>query len=630
MRETLYNQRFGDIYFSPEDGLAETSHVFLAGNGLPERWRDRDRFTIVETGFGTGLNFLAAWALFEQTAESGQALDYVSFEMFPLARKEIREMLAKALSPRGEGLGEGDVTPQTSGFISPSPLPSPRGERGIPGFLEELLEKYPMRVTGFHRISLAGGRVNLTLIFDDVNTALPELEIPRGVDAWFLDGFAPAKNPQMWTETLFSGMARLSRDGASAASFTAAGAVRRGLAAAGFAVEKKPGFGRKREMTVARFQGGGRSEASQKRPRVAVIGGGLAGTSCAYVLRGQGAAVTLFEAAGNLAAGASGNGMGLYNPRFTAQRGAESGFYVAAFAGAVRTLEAIAQTQDIGFVKCGALHLVNSPEKEKRFRALCENWGWHPDHLRYLSAAQASEVAGISIDKDALFLPDAGHVSPQALCRAYAEGADVRLNAPVERIERKGDGWLAGNEEFDAVVFANAVAAKTFPALSWLPIHTVRGQISAARATPASEKLKCNICYGGYISAPYEGMHMIGSTFQKWLDDTDMKDEDHRENLDKLDAAVPALGGTWDITGGRAALRTAAQDHFPVIGSVPDAPGLYVSTAHGSHGIISSLAGAQLIADMIAENPYSLPRPSITALDGARFSVKEKKKENQR
>jgi len=573
MRETLYNQRFEDIYFSPEDGLAETRHVFLDGNGLPQRWQGRADFTIAETGFGTGLNFLAAWQLFEETSGPGQTLDYVSFELYPLER----DVIEKALLPW-------------------------RGELG--GRLERMLALYPLRIAGFHRLWL-NERVSLTLVFDDVNNALPELVALRGVDAWFLDGFAPAKNPQMWTEVLFSEMARLSNEGTTAATFTAAGAVRRGLEAAGFSVEKKRGYGRKRDMTVARFHGKERPFGKSRPQKVAIIGGGLAGTSCAYVLGKQGYAVTLFEKGRSLASGASGNAMGLYNPRFTAQRGAESDFYAGAFALAVRTLEEITQQHDIAFHKCGALHLVNSPEKEKRFRMLCGNWGWHEDHLRYLAPQEVSAQAGIVLDQDALFLPDSGQVSPRALCEAYAADADVRFEA-AENIDR----------QFDAVIVANGVAAKDFPALSWLPLHTVRGQISAAAASAQSEKLACNICYGGYIGAPCHGMHMVGSTFQKWLSDTDVKDEDHRDNLEKLAAAVPALG-QLQVTGGRAALRTTSPDHFPVIGAAGD--NLYVSTAHGSHGILSTLAGAHLIADMMAERPYSLPRRSAAQLDGARF-----------
>ena len=190
---TLRSALFDDIYFSAADGLAETRHTFLAGNDLPAAWDGRPVFTIGETGFGTGLNFLAAWTLFAETARPGQRLHYVSVEKYPLARDDI----ARALAPWAGLFG---------------------------GRLGDLLRLYPLRVPGFHRV-LFGDGVALTLVFDDVNDALPGLDAPRGVDAWFLDGFAPAKNPDMWTDALFAQMARLSRPGATAASFTAAGTV---------------------------------------------------------------------------------------------------------------------------------------------------------------------------------------------------------------------------------------------------------------------------------------------------------------------------------------------------------------------------------------------------------------------
>ncbi len=203
---------FDDVYFSAEDGLEETRHVFLAGNNLPEAWAGRGRFTIAETGFGTGLNFLAVWKLFAETAIPGQSLEFISFEKYPLSAAEMKQ----ALSIWDEELKE---------------------------YADALCAAYP-----------ADGRiaqnVTLRLIIGDVNEELPKLETP--VDCWFLDGFRPSSNPEMWTEAVFENMARLTVSGGTFATFTSAGFVRRGLQAAGFEVSKVRGFGRKREMSVGR------------------------------------------------------------------------------------------------------------------------------------------------------------------------------------------------------------------------------------------------------------------------------------------------------------------------------------------------------------------------------------------
>lgn len=222
----LTSQRYDDIYFSAQGGLAEKNYVFLGGNDLPARWVGRGAFTVCETGFGTGLSFLATWKAFSETCAPGQRLDYVGIEKHPLAPEEIRAALGGWRAEIGEGIFDG------------------------------FLESYPLRTPGFHRniYPLNGGAcLTLTLVFEDVNAGLPEFDAPAGVDAWFLDGFTPAKNPQMWSETLFSEMARLSAPGARFATFTAAGAVRRGLEAAGFRVEKRPGFGYKHDMLAGVF-----------------------------------------------------------------------------------------------------------------------------------------------------------------------------------------------------------------------------------------------------------------------------------------------------------------------------------------------------------------------------------------
>ncbi|MBL4803508.1 MAG: tRNA (5-methylaminomethyl-2-thiouridine)(34)-methyltransferase MnmD [Alphaproteobacteria bacterium] len=210
------SREFDDVYFSIDDGLAESEYVFLDGNGLPRGWRNRDYYTIAETGFGTGLNFLVAWKRFEETATPHQKLHFISIEKFPLDAEEI----------------ELHLQPWKEVFE---------------GYLKKLLAVYPFVTPGFHRVMI-NRRVMLTLVFDDVNVALPQ--ISADVDAWFLDGFKPSTNPEMWTDEVFKNVARLSKPGTRFSTFTAAGAVRRGLNDVGFAVEKTKGYGRKRDMTI--------------------------------------------------------------------------------------------------------------------------------------------------------------------------------------------------------------------------------------------------------------------------------------------------------------------------------------------------------------------------------------------
>lgn len=560
-----FSAQFGDIYFSAEDGLAETRHVFLDGNGLPGRWADRKRFTIAETGFGTGLNFLAAWMLFEKTAPADAVLDYVAVELYPMTAEEIGAALEQW-----------------------------RGQFG--GRLEALQAQWPLRIPGFHRLHFP--RVRLTLIFDDVQKALPEIIAPRGVDAWFLDGFAPAKNPDMWAEELYQQMARLSNQGTTVATFTAAGLVRRGLAEAGFAVEKKQGYGRKRDMVVARFGGEARPEFSISAS-VGIEGGGLAGTSCAYALKRRGIAACIYEKNSGLASGTSGNQVGLCNPRFYARRTQQSDFYAAAYAMAYAEFRSLNMLD-----ACGSLHLVNSLEKEKRFASMLQHWGWDKTHMHCLKAQQSLDISGVKIDADILYLPQSMQVSPAALCTRYASDIPVSFNTSAF-----GD--------HDAVVLANGPGVL---ARLDLPLHTVRGQVTMVEATARSRDLKTNLCFGGYISACRGGQHVVGSSFQKWLDHTDVLPQDDADNMKRLAEHVPALAGEWQILSSRAGLRVASKDHFPVAGPVPGRDRHYASTAHGSHGIISSLACAELLADRLDGSPYCLPAATVEALSPDRFS----------
>ena len=216
-----YSIDFNDIYFSTEDGINETEYVFIQQNQLEKRFKSlkKNHFTIIETGFGTGLNFLAASQYWLGLAPPGTTLHYISIEKFPLKLDDLRRAH--------------ETWPQ---FVAISP---------------ELLQQYSSLKVGINIFSIAGGRIQVTLWADDVLQALPQ--ISQKADAWFLDGFAPAKNSEMWSIEVFGYMTRLSQKNTTFATFTSASAVRRSLQAASFTVKKHPGFGKKREMLSGIF-----------------------------------------------------------------------------------------------------------------------------------------------------------------------------------------------------------------------------------------------------------------------------------------------------------------------------------------------------------------------------------------
>ncbi|MCB1783663.1 MAG: FAD-dependent 5-carboxymethylaminomethyl-2-thiouridine(34) oxidoreductase MnmC [Alphaproteobacteria bacterium] len=348
--------------------------------------------------------------------------------------------------------------------------------------------------------------------------------------------------------------------------------------------------------------------------RVAIVGGGLAGCALAYVLKVRGAEPVIVEAADRLASGASGNRIGLYNPRFTAELGPQGAFYSKAF---FRALDVFGRLDEIDWVPCGALHLITDEKKARRFSKTCESWGWAQEDMRLVDAREASRIAGVEITHDALYLRRSGSVCPEKLCRAYADGVDVHLNVRAESLAQVKTDFGA-----DAVVAANGLGALAFSACTDLPLRAVRGQVTLVAGGGALDGLASHLCYGGYVSRAVDGVHVVGSTFQPWLDHCDLLEEDDLDNLAKLKEAVPVLAGAeFEVIGARAAVRCTVKDHFPVIGALDAAAGYYVSAGHGSHGILSSLEGAHILAGMILGEQGDWPSALLVALSPGRFST---------
>lgn len=344
--------------------------------------------------------------------------------------------------------------------------------------------------------------------------------------------------------------------------------------------------------------------------RVAIIGAGLAGTAAAYILGKAGHRCTIYDAGPALAYGASGNGYGFVNPRLSAFKTPESDFYAAAYALSVRTLDTIQATHDVGWRKHGTLHLIMDEKKQRRFPQTLANWDWPPEHMRLVNASEASEIAGAEMIYDALYLPDSGMVSPARLCAYFAQGHDVKFNTRVTSLSEL---------EEDIIILACGETMTEFEQAAGLPIKGVRGQITHVRANKASQNLRCNITFGGYCSPSVEGEHVLGATYQRWLEHAEIRDEDDAENISRLCKYVPALATDYEVTSRRASRRCSAKDYFPVIGQLPGTKHIYLSAAHGSHGISTALAGAHLLADMISGKPYSLSSYTVNALAAERF-----------
>ncbi|MET0293879.1 MAG: FAD-dependent 5-carboxymethylaminomethyl-2-thiouridine(34) oxidoreductase MnmC, partial [Phenylobacterium sp.] len=574
--------QFGDIYFSPDDGLAESRAVFLAGCGLPKRWQGRRRFTVGELGFGTGLNIVALIDLWRRTRPAGAVLNIFSLEAHPLARADAARALAR--------------WPETAEVA------------------QALIDRWPSAAPGFHRVDLPEWGVILDLAVMEAGEALAAWS--GAADAWFLDGFAPAANPQMWRDELLQLVAARSRPGAVAATFTVAGQVRRGLAAAGFAVEKQPGFGRKRERLEARLPGAAPEPAG---PRVAIVGAGIAGAAAARALRGLGVEPLLLDAAAP-GAGASGNPAALVTPRL------DAGLGPLAQLSAQALRRAVALYEDVpgAVLSRGVLQLAHAARDAGRFAKIAAS-GLFDDHeLASIDAAQASARLGEPAPA-ALDMALARVIGPAAPLAAWASGT---LAGRVARIAPEASGWRlldaagATLAQAEAVVLAAGLDShRLWPGL---PLSAVRGQASWADGVGLAQAC----AWGGY-AAPMPGGVLFGATHDREDAEADLRPADHARNLQLVAAALPSLAERLAAAPihGRASVRAVTPDRLPMAGHAPGAPpGLFVLTGFGSRGFAFAPLLAEHVAAQIAGAPSPLPRALAAIVDPARFEARRIRK----
>jgi tRNA 5-methylaminomethyl-2-thiouridine biosynthesis bifunctional protein len=576
-RSRLYD----DVYFSAEDGLAEARAVFLEGCGLPQAWAGRDRFVVGELGFGTGLNVLALIELWSRTRPDGGRLHVFSLEAHPIAAAEARRALGR--------------WPELASLAEP------------------LLARWPGRAAGPHRVELPQVGVILDVTVGEVEGALRAWS--GRADAWFLDGFAPARNPAMWRDEVLALVAARSAPGAVAATFTVAGQVRRGLAAAGFEVAKAPGFGRKRERLTGRLPGrlAGPAERRVPAPRVAIVGAGIAGAAAARAVRALGAEVLVFDGEGR-GAGASGNPAALVAPRLDAGLAEPAQLFAQAFRRAVALYADLPET----ILARGALQFPLQAPDAGRFAKIAASDLFEPGAVRMLSAEETGERVGEAAP-GALALDDALVIEPHRLLATWAP--EVRA-AGVHALEADGDGWRLLDASggvltiADAVIVAAGLASGNL--VAGLPLSAVRGQASwtaLADPPPAAS-------FGGY-AIPAPGGILFGATNDRGDSACDLRPEDHRRNLQTLALGLPRLAERLADRplDGRASIRASTPDYLPLAGAVPGAgPGLFVLTGFGARGFTLAPLLAEHVAALAMGAPSPLPRPLAAFVDPARFA----------
>jgi len=643
---TPVSRDFDDVYFSNDNGLEETRYVFLAGNQLPTRFAHHPQtlFTVAETGFGTGLNFLTLWQAFDAFCAAHpdatlNRLHFVSFEKFPLQASDLAR--AHAAWPE----------------LAP--------------WAEKLHSQWPPLLPGCQRVLFDNGRVTLDLWLGDVNTLIPDLDdaLQSRVDAWFLDGFAPAKNPDMWTPELFSAMARLARPGATLATFTSAGFVRRGLQEAGFTVRKTKGFGRKREMLTGSLDHTlpGRMltpwyqrQAAQGED-VAIIGGGVASALLALALLRRGKRVTLYCEDASPAQGASGNRQGALYPLISHSNPALTRFFPAAFTFARRLYDALPVAFDHDW--CCVTQLAWDEKSAAKIRQMLELD--LPDTVaRALDQPDALALTGVETGCGGITYPLGGWLCPAqltagAIALAETQGLRAHFHHAVTQLHHEGrwqltfaDGQQAHH---DAVVLANGSKLSQFTQTAMQPVYPVAGQVSHIPTTPQLSALRQVLCYDGYLTPvnPQNQHHCIGASYHRGVENAQYSEEDQQHNRQRLIDCFPTQ--TWplevDVSAGeaRVGVRCATRDHMPMVGNVADYPALltkyqtlaehsatpeevvaapvhpnlFMLGALGSRGLCSAPLAAEILAAQMCDEPLPMDGATLAALNPNRLWVRK-------
>ena len=541
---------------------------------------------------------MLAAQLFRQQASPQAWLQLISTELHPLTADDLRQALQYWQAELDDDL------------------------------VAALLAQYPPPAAGFHRLQLASN-ISLTLALGDAASMLEKLCAGPSscIDAWFLDGFAPARNPAMWSDRLCRQLARRSRPGTTLASYTVAGSVRRALSKAGFSISKHAGFGRKREClrgmaklftglssapkSSAQSSACSRSSAAPNRLHrgvAAVVGAGLAGATSARALAERGWQVQVFDPNG-IAHAASGNRVGVVYATPAATWSAQSRFYLHSYIVALRWLKRYrAEALDVAELKGVLQHIAHERQQIKLTQALASGI-WPPELLQQVS-------------QNTFELPAGGWVRPKAWC-------ELLLRHPAITLQRQAvTGWQATDDSLqlqlgedklasaDTVIVCTGASTLTLPGMQNMPLQVVRGQVTEVAATDASRHWQQVNCQAGYLTPAIDGVHSVGASYQPVADADEAAAliqsnplisnvADDQYNLDTLRQHLPqhwqALGGdNIKLLPSRSGLRCRTADYLPLVGPLPDNDKIWLNTAHGSRGISSTPLCAELLADQLS------------------------------
>lgn len=610
---TPWSDRYGDVYHAAEGGPEQARHVFLRGNRLPDRWQDKDHFVILETGFGAGLNFLTTWAAWRDDPRACRRLHFVSVEKHPFSAGDLATLHA--------------AWPEFTGLSA------------------QLRADWPALTPGFHRLEFAGGKIILTLLFGDAGKLLGKLR--ARVDAFYLDGFNPACNPDLWSPGLLGRLGQLANWGASLATWSVAVPVREHLQAAGFRTDPSPGFGRKKEMLVGRYLVNQPKQTTPTREAI-VIGAGVAGSAACERLAARGWQVTLFDRRPEPGMEASGNLAGILMPLVSRDDNIASRLSRACYLHGLRHWPRL---PGVRLSACGVMQFAKTPQQETLMRETVVELRLPEHYLRYLTRSEAEAWLGHAAPAGGWLFPQGGWANPPSLCRAALAKAGVRMffNQAIAGLRREGDHWQAWGPDGQPlakaahVIIAGGVDAVRFEPVGHLPIKKVRGQVTLI-PEGRLPMLRAALCRDGYAAPAVDSLHAVGASYD-FDDDPAPRPECDAGNLLRLRGLLPDLDASLEseIYASRVGFRPVAPDRLPMAGALPDWSALPDSTSaklkdiprlsglHGllgyaSRGLVWSHLLAETLVSQLEGEPLPLEADLVDAIDPARFPLREIRK----
>ena len=606
--EIPISKQFGDVYFSKDNGLLETRHVFLNGNDLTERLsqlHDYQYFCVGETGFGTGLNILTLWQLWQQVRlDNHSHLHVVSVEKFPLNKAD----LIRALNVWTE----------------------------LKPLAEKLIQQYPLPIAGCHRLSFPEERFSIDLWLGDAQDIFPTIPKTQTVNAWFLDGFAPSCNPDMWQANVLDHMVRLSDFGTTFASFSVAGVLKRGLKQHGIQISRPRGFGHKREMLKAIWLDTSQTETqsqdsettiaappkseTSKQRKIAIIGAGIAGLSSAWAFAQRGHQVTIYEQNEPLS-GASGNPLALLNPKLCPIEQAHEHLMTLSWQHA---LNFYPQFKAFRPIQVQQIALKNADE----LSGLVEQY---PENV--LTANTTLECFP-ETEFPSLTLHQAGAVSPHQLRDEILQHANIRIEkVKISRLESTDSQVTLWQDQQIIAITDHAIVccAKQSAQLfeNYPVLKPIRGQVSWVENSQRPLALDQAYSYGGYCMQLDTAQLILGASFYPNRDDAEVLTEDHVHNYELIHNVFPKYAqglpsvDTWQ---GRASVRAQSLDYFPLVGKIQNLGQIYTFAGLGSKGFLFAPLCSEILAALILGELCPVPQSLLDKLNPQRFEKKLKAK----